>query len=120
MLNGFGWPHLLIIAALIIILFGAKRLPDAARGIGKSMRIFRAETRGMHEEEAAAGANGAPQQAPPQQLSAPFAPPQSFAPQPQQQYAPPPQQQYTAPAPQQQPYVAPVADQAPAQGDQHR
>jgi sec-independent protein translocase protein TatA len=119
-LNGFGWPHLLIIAALIIILFGAKRLPDAARGIGKSMRIFRAETRGMHEEEAAAsGANGAPQQAPPPQLSAPFAPPQSYAQQPQQQYAPP-QQQYTPPAPQQQPYAAPVADQTPAQGEQQR
>jgi hypothetical protein len=29
-LNGFGWPHILIIAVLIIILFGAKRLPDAA------------------------------------------------------------------------------------------
>jgi sec-independent protein translocase protein TatA len=119
-LNGFGWPHLLIIAALIIILFGAKRLPDAARGIGKSMRIFRAETRGMHEEEAAAGTNGAPHQAPPQQLSAPFAPPQSYAQQPQQQYAPAPQQQYVAPPPQQQPYVAPVADQAPAQGEQQR
>jgi sec-independent protein translocase protein TatA len=126
-LNGFGWPHLLIIAALIIILFGAKRLPDAARGIGKSMRIFRAETRGMHEEEAAAGTNGAPQQAPPQ-LSAPFAPPQSYAQQPQQQYAPPqqqyappaPQQQYAPPAPPQQPYVAPVADQTPAQGEQQR
>jgi sec-independent protein translocase protein TatA len=109
-LNGFGWPHLLIIALLIIVLFGAKRLPDAARGIGKSMRIFRAETRGMHEEEAAAGTNGAPQQqAPPPQLSAPFAPPQSYAQQPQQQYAPP-----------QQPYAAPVADQAPAQGEQQR
>ncbi|HEY3610661.1 MAG TPA: Sec-independent protein translocase subunit TatA [Pseudonocardiaceae bacterium] len=103
MLNGFGWPHLLIIAVLIIVLFGAKRLPDAARGIGKSMRIFRAETRGMHEEEAAAGgANGAAQQAPPPQLSAPFAPPQSYAQQPQQ------------------PYAAPVADQAPAQGEQQR
>jgi sec-independent protein translocase protein TatA len=95
-LNGFGWPHLLIIAALLIILFGAKRLPDAARGIGKSMRIFRAETRGMADEEASAGQNGAPQQAPPQQL----APPQNYA---QQPYAPP-----------QQPYVAPVADQVPA------
>jgi sec-independent protein translocase protein TatA len=72
-LNGFGWPHLLIIAALIIILFGAKRLPDAARGIGKSMRIFRAETRGLHEDEAASGtpAGNAPQPTPPQQLSAP-------------------------------------------------
>jgi sec-independent protein translocase protein TatA len=104
-LNGFGWPHLLIIAALLVILFGAKRLPDAARGIGKSMRIFRAETRGLADEEAAAGQNGAPQQAPPQQLAAP---PQNYA---QQPYAPP--QQAYAPPPQQ-PYVAPVADQVPA------
>jgi len=103
-LNGFGWPHLLIIALLLVVLFGAKRLPDAARGIGKSMRIFRAETRGMADEEASAGQNGAPQQAPPQQL----APPQNYA---QQPYAPP-QQAYTPPP--QQPYVAPVADQVPA------
>jgi sec-independent protein translocase protein TatA len=68
-LNGFGWPHLLIIAVLIILLFGAKRLPDAARGIGKSMRIFKAETRGMQEDDAAGGT--APQPTPPQQLSAP-------------------------------------------------
>jgi sec-independent protein translocase protein TatA len=71
-LNGFGWPHLLIIAALIIILFGAKRLPDAARGIGKSMRIFKAETRGLHEDDVAANSGGtAPAPTPPQQLSAP-------------------------------------------------
>lgn len=113
MLNGFGWPHLLIIAVLIIVLFGAKRLPDAARGLGKSMRIFRAETRGMQDDDAAAQGQ-APGQ--PQQLSAPFAPPQSYQ-QPQQQYAQQPQQQpYVAPAP-----AAPVADQTPApQGDQQR
>jgi sec-independent protein translocase protein TatA len=71
-LNGFGWPHLLIIALLIIILFGAKRLPDAARGIGKSMRIFKAETRGLQEDDAAANSGGnSPAPTPPQQLSAP-------------------------------------------------
>ena len=70
--NGFGWPHLLIIAALLILFFGAKRLPDAARGIGKSMRIFQAETRGMHEDEAATGSPATPP-APPQQLSRPAA-----------------------------------------------
>ncbi len=70
MLNGFGWPHLLIIAVLIILLFGAKRLPDAARGIGKSMRIFRAETRGLHEDEHAANGPATPP-VPPQQLAAP-------------------------------------------------
>ncbi|HEX4702202.1 MAG TPA: Sec-independent protein translocase subunit TatA [Pseudonocardiaceae bacterium] len=132
-LNGFGWPHILIIAVLIIILFGAKRLPDAARGIGKSMRIFRAETRGLHEDDAAANgqANGQ-QMAPPQQLSAPFAPPQQYAPPPQQAYAqqpyapPPAQQPYAAPpaqpyvAPQQQPVAPSVTDQAPVQGDQQR
>jgi len=81
-LNGFGWPHLLIIAVLIIILFGAKRLPDAARGIGKSMRIFKAETRGLQDEDAAANTGTAPTQTPPQQIapqpqptSAPFATP---------------------------------------------
>jgi sec-independent protein translocase protein TatA len=68
--NGFGWPHLLIIAALLILFFGAKRLPDAARGIGKSMRIFRAETRGMREDEDATSGPAA-QPTPPQQLAAP-------------------------------------------------
>lgn len=77
MLNGFGWPHLLIIAVLIILLFGAKRLPDAARGIGKSMRIFRAETRGLHEDEATAPPQ---QQQMPQQM---MTPPQQLQ---QQQY----------------------------------
>jgi sec-independent protein translocase protein TatA len=102
--NGFGWPHLLIIAVLIIVLFGAKRLPDAARGLGKSMRIFRAETRGMHDDEAAANQH---QQQPPQQLSAPFAPPQAYNQQPQQQYAPPQQ----PPVTDQTPTPAPQADQ---------
>lgn len=88
MLNGFGWPHLLIIAALIIILFGAKRLPDAARGIGKSMRIFKAETRGLQEDDATNNTAGpAPQATPPQQIAAP-----------QQQYVQQPQQQVSTPA----------------------
>lgn len=86
MLNGFGWPHLLIIAVLIILLFGAKRLPDAARGIGKSMRIFKAETRGMQDDDAVANSGSAPVQpqqqiAPPQQAtSVPFATPTAAEP----------------------------------------
>ena len=43
-LKGWEW---LIIVALILLLFGAKRLPDAARGLGRSMRIFKAETKGL-------------------------------------------------------------------------
>ncbi len=38
--------HLLIIAGVVVLLFGAKRLPDSARSLGRSMRIFRSE---MHE-----------------------------------------------------------------------
>lgn len=40
----------LIIVALILLLFGAKRLPDAARGLGRSLRIFKAETKALHED----------------------------------------------------------------------
>jgi sec-independent protein translocase protein TatA len=47
-LKGWEW---LIIVALILLLFGAKRLPDAARGLGRSMRIFKAETKGLAEQD---------------------------------------------------------------------
>jgi sec-independent protein translocase protein TatA len=40
-LRGWEW---LIIVALVLLLFGAKRLPDAARGLGRSLRIFKADT----------------------------------------------------------------------------
>ena len=43
-----GW-EILVIAALVLLLFGAKRLPDAARGLGRSLRIFKAETKGLTE-----------------------------------------------------------------------
>ena len=38
--------HLLILAAVVLVLFGAKRLPDSARSLGRAMRIFKAETPG--------------------------------------------------------------------------
>jgi sec-independent protein translocase protein TatA len=51
----------LIIILLVVLLFGAKRLPDAARSIGRSLRIFKAETKGLVEGETAdAGAPAAP------------------------------------------------------------
>ena len=37
-----GW-HLVILVALVVVLFGFRRLPDAARGLGRSMRIFKSE-----------------------------------------------------------------------------
>ena len=39
--------HWLIVIAVFVLLFGAKKLPDAARSLGKSMRIFMSELKDM-------------------------------------------------------------------------
>ena len=44
-------PELLILVLIIVLLFGAKRLPDAARGLGRSLRIFKAETKGLTDSD---------------------------------------------------------------------
>ena len=50
--NIFDNPALLIILVLIIVLvFGAKRLPDAARSLGRSMRIFKSEVKEMKDDD---------------------------------------------------------------------
>ena len=43
--------QLAVIALVVVLLFGAKKLPDAARSIGRSMKIFKAETKGLREED---------------------------------------------------------------------
>jgi len=48
--NLTGW-HLLMILAVILLLFGATRLPALSRSLGQSMRIFKSETRKLHEED---------------------------------------------------------------------
>jgi sec-independent protein translocase protein TatA len=42
---------ILIVAVVIIVMFGSRKLPDAARSLGKSMRILKTEVQGMHEDE---------------------------------------------------------------------
>ncbi|HEX4704034.1 MAG TPA: Sec-independent protein translocase subunit TatA [Pseudonocardiaceae bacterium] len=42
--------HWIIVLLIFALLFGSKRLPDAARGLGRSLRIFRAEMRSANEE----------------------------------------------------------------------
>ena len=42
--------HWLIVIAVFVLLFGAKRLPDAARSLGKSMRIFKSEIKEMQSD----------------------------------------------------------------------
>ena len=42
--------HWVIVIAIFVLLFGAKRLPDAARSLGKSMRIFKSEIKEMQTD----------------------------------------------------------------------
>jgi sec-independent protein translocase protein TatA len=75
---------ILIVAVLIIVLFGSKKLPHAARSLGQSMRILKREVQGLHEDETAPDASA--------QAQAPASPATGFsqaeltaAPQPDQQ-----------------------------------
>lgn len=52
--NGLEPWHLLVVAIVIILLFGSKKLPEAARGLGKSMRILKSEAKAMKEDGASA------------------------------------------------------------------
>ena len=74
---------ILIIAVVILVLFGSRKLPDAARSLGRSMRILKAEIKDMHDDDDG-GAQAQQVQQPPQQLTppnsatgAPMAPPAS-------------------------------------------
>nr|WP_028654922.1 MULTISPECIES: twin-arginine translocase TatA/TatE family subunit [unclassified Nocardioides] len=46
--QGAEW---LIILAIVILVFGAAKLPDLARGTGQALRIFKAETKGLRDDE---------------------------------------------------------------------
>lgn len=59
-----GW-ELVLLLGVLVLLFGATKLPTAARSIGQSMRIFKAETKGMRSEDEATPQE--PQQASPQE-----------------------------------------------------
>lgn len=50
-MGGLSWWHWLIIIAVFILLFGAKKLPDAARGLGRSLRILKSEVSAMHDDD---------------------------------------------------------------------
>ncbi|MFG2049758.1 Sec-independent protein translocase subunit TatA [Micromonospora sp. NPDC048935] len=43
--------HIAVLVVVLILLFGAKRLPDAARSLGRSLRIIKAETKSLQEDD---------------------------------------------------------------------
>jgi len=43
--------HWLIIAIILVLLFGSKRLPDGARALGRSLRIFKAEVKHLNDDD---------------------------------------------------------------------
>jgi sec-independent protein translocase protein TatA len=105
-----GPTELIIIAVVIILLFGAKKLPDMARSIGRSAKILKAETKGLRsedEQQATQQATAVPQQLPPAQ-------PQVVQPQvaqPQVVQQPVAQQPIAQPQVAQQPVAQPVQPQ---------
>ncbi len=49
-MDALGPWHILIIVGFFVLLFGAKKLPEAARSLGRSARIMKTELTGMHDE----------------------------------------------------------------------
>jgi sec-independent protein translocase protein TatA len=48
---GLGPTELLIVLVIVVLLFGASKLPDLARGSGRALRIFKAETKGLNTDD---------------------------------------------------------------------
>jgi sec-independent protein translocase protein TatA len=116
--------HIIIFVVVLVLLFGAKRLPDAARSLGRSLRIIKAETKGLIDEDNNVAEKAEPQhsrqpligdvqggyQQPGYQQPGYQQPPPQYQQQPQQppQYQQQPQQPSQYQQQPQQPFVDPV------------
>jgi sec-independent protein translocase protein TatA len=63
--QGAEW---LIILAVVILIFGASKLPELARGTGQALRIFKSETKGLREDDDGKAETTPPVAAPPVEL----------------------------------------------------
>ncbi|NDZ96834.1 Sec-independent protein translocase subunit TatA [Streptomyces sp. SID6673] len=59
-MGALSWWHWVIVLLVVVILFGSKKLPDAARGLGQSLRIFKSEVKEMQNDGKDAGEPAAP------------------------------------------------------------
>lgn len=86
--GGYEW---LIIIAVLLLLFGAKKLPEMARSVGQSARVFKGEMKGLKDDDARtrqdddARTRQGEEPKPAQELPAAAPAPQQAAPAPQQQ-----------------------------------
>ena len=51
MIAGLGAQEIILILLVLVLLFGAKKLPELARGSGRALRIFKTETKGLLDDE---------------------------------------------------------------------
>ena len=100
--------HIIVLVVVLVLLFGAKRLPDAARSLGRSLRIIKAETKGLVDDDK--NKDEMAEKADAQHGREPLHPTEIHNPgQPGYNGQQPPQQGYQQPQQaQQQPYVDPV------------
>jgi sec-independent protein translocase protein TatA len=82
MLNALQPWHVILLVVALVVIFGGKRLPEAARGLGKSMRVFKSEVKAMQDEAHADDKPAEATSAAPAQIT----PAANAQPQPQVQY----------------------------------
>ncbi len=51
--NGLQPVHVILVLVVVLLLFGANRLPDLARSLGQSMKIFKTEVKGLRDDDQA-------------------------------------------------------------------
>jgi sec-independent protein translocase protein TatA len=51
MLESIGWPELVVIAIVFVVLFGGKKIPEIGRGIGEGIKNFKAAMKSESEKE---------------------------------------------------------------------
>ena len=81
MFGNLGFPEILIIMVIVLLLFGAKRLPEIGRSLGSGMREFKDSVTGKNNEP------DEPAQLPPAPATPEAAPPQAAVPPPEQEPA---------------------------------